>query len=279
MSARIQDIEGLRLAFLGTGNIASAIIRGLIAAGLPPSSLIAADPDEQQLARIGDLGVQATNDNVEACARADVVLLCVKPGVVPDLARGLAPHLAVRKPLVISVAAGIPTRYLGLWLGGNLPLVRCMPNTPATIGQGASALLANGPITARHRTCAETILGAVGTCTWVESDDQIDVVTALSGSGPAYFFFLMEALEDAGVHLGLDRSVARALVRQTALGAAMLAGARDVAPADLRAEVTSRGGTTHAAISRIEELDFAALVDSAVARARARAAEMAESFR
>jgi pyrroline-5-carboxylate reductase len=272
-------MNSAKLAFLGAGNISGAIIRGLIGNGYDPACITAADPDNEQLSRLDETGIRKTNDNLEAIAHADVVLLCVKPNIVPALARSIAPHLVRRTPLVISVAAGVPATSLARWLGDECSLIRCMPNTPATIRQGASALYAARNVTAAQRDSAALILGAVGTCVWVDSDAQIDVVTAISGSGPAYFFYLMEAMEEAGTRLGLSAGVCRELVQQTALGAAMLVAVRGMPPAALRAAVTSPGGTTQAAIARMEELGFANLVDSAIDRAHGRAVEMAREYR
>lgn len=271
-------MSSANLAFLGAGNIGGAIINGLINAGHDPATIIAADPDEGRRSHLAALGIATTDANANAIADADTIILCVKPSVVAAVSAEIAPYLTRRAALVISVAAGVPLSSLTRWLGAACPVVRCMPNTPATIGTGVTALLPSDAVNAEQRLRAAEILGAVGRCVWLASDAQMDAATAISGSGPAYFFYLMEAMEAAGSSIGLDADVCRELVVQTALGAAMLASQGDHSPAALRLQVTSPGGTTHAAISRMGELDFAALIDSAVQMAYRRAGELAGEF-
>jgi pyrroline-5-carboxylate reductase len=207
-----------------------------------------------------------------------VVVLAVKPQVLPGVAREIAAALADRHPLVVSIAAGIRSTDVARWVGDAVPVVRAMPNTPALIGCGATALYAGPGTEARHRELAESILRAAGSVTWVESEPQMDAVTALSGSGPAYFFLLTEAMADAGTALGLPRDTARLLALETALGAARMSveSADDVA--ELRRRVTSPGGTTEAALAVLQEGGFGGLVDRAVRAACERSRELADSF-
>lgn len=239
-----------RLAFMGAGNIARAIIGGLVTSGYPAGSITAADPSAEQL-RLLPAGVVTGGDNRAAAADADVIVFCVKPNLVAGVAAGIAP--AARGKLVITVAAGIPVGVLQDALGADAPVIRCMPNTPALVGRGMTGLYATAAVSAAQRETGEAILGAVGRTLWFDAEEQLDVVTAVSGSGPAYFFLVMESIEKAGIALGLAPEVARALVLQTALGAAEMAATGTDAPGTLRQRVTSPGGTTEAAITSLLE--------------------------
>ncbi len=263
------------IGFIGGGNMARALLGGLVQSGIPAGRLWVSDPDEgarTQLAR--DLGVHATADNqavVEAC---DVVVLAVKPQVLGEVARGL--DLSSRpQVLVISIAAGVRTEPLSRWLGGHERLVRAMPNTPALVGSGVAGLYARPGVDEAGRETAERVLRAVGTAVWVESEDLLDAVTAVSGSGPAYFFLVMEAMEAAAGELGLDAATARLLTVETAFGAAKLALEAHEPAAVLRQRVTSPGGTTAAALAVLEAGDLRGLFTRALAAARDRARELA----
>jgi pyrroline-5-carboxylate reductase len=218
--------------------------------------------------------VRTLSDNAQALQAAAVVLLCVKPQMARAVCQALAPAVAGRERLFVSIMAGIRERSIQTWLGGALPLVRTMPNTPAMIQAGAIVLHATPEVTAAQRNQAETILRAGGLTRWVEREALLDAVTALSGSGPAYFFLLMETLEEAGIGLGLDPETARLLTIQTALGAARMAMESTDSPRELRERVTSPGGTTERALGVLQDGDFRALVASAVTAARDRSEEL-----
>ena len=263
------------IAFIGGGNMATSLVAGLIADGQDPRGLIVSDPDQDKLdALASSFGVRTAKENAEAIRDADVVLLCIKPQMAIRVCHELALTLGRRKPLVISVMAGIREKSIQEWLGGELPLVRVMPNTPAMIQAGAIVLHATPQTTATQRNQAETILRAGGLTRWVEQEEQMDAVTALSGSGPAYFFLLMEILEQAGTDLGLDPENARLLTIQTALGAARMAMESDDSPRELRERVTSPGGTTERALDILESGGIRPLVGGAVSAARDRSKEL-----
>jgi pyrroline-5-carboxylate reductase len=264
------------IAFIGGGNMATSLVAGLIADGYDPQRLIVSDPDQDKLSALATgFGVRTTRDNALAQQQAAIVLLCVKPQMARSVCQGLA--WSTEKgapPLVVSVMAGIREQSIQDWLGGPRPLVRAMPNTPAMIQAGAIVLHATPQVTSDQRNQAETILRAGGLTRWVEREDLMDAVTALSGSGPAYFFLLMEVLEQSGTALGLDAESARLLTIQTALGAARMAMESTDTPHELRARVTSPGGTTERALGVLESGRFAQLVDEAVRAALERSREL-----
>ncbi len=265
------------IAFIGGGNLAASLAGGLIADGYPAAAIRVADPDPDRRERLAARwAVQVHEDNAAAARGADVVVLAVKPQVVPVVARELGPLARAQGSLVVSVAAGVRTRDLARWLGFEAPLVRAMPNTPALVQSGASGLYATPGTSEAERERAESLLRAVGITVWVEDEDLMDAVTAVSGSGPAYFFLLMEALAEAGERLGLEAGQARLLALETAFGAAKMALEASEPPAALRARVTSPGGTTERALGVLEEGGFRELVSRAVAAARERARELAD---
>lgn len=267
------------IAFIGGGNMARSLAGGLIADGMPASRLSVAEPDAARRDALRqEFGISVTPDNAAAVAAAQVVLLAVKPQVMPGVARELGPVLAGSGALVISVAAGIRSADLARWLGGGIPVIRAMPNTPALIGCGATVLCAAPGATDAQREQAEAILRAVGSVSWVEDETQMDAVTALSGSGPAYFFLLAEAMADAAAEQGLAPELARLLAVETALGAARVAVESDEQIDALRRQVTSPGGTTEAAVNALEDGGFRRLVATALAAARTRSRELAERF-
>jgi pyrroline-5-carboxylate reductase len=269
----------MRIAFIGGGNMSSALIGGLLARGVAAGDLSVADPSVAQLERLRrEFGLNATSDNVEAVRGSDLVVLAVKPQDMARAAGSLAAELASRRRIVVSVAAGIRLENLAGWLGGAVPLVRAMPNRPALIGAGVTAAYASPGVTPAERAAAEEILSAAGPLVWLAEEAQLDAVTAVSGSGPAYFFLLVEALEDAGAALGLPRATARLLAVHTALGAGRMAAESADSPGVLREQVTSRGGTTAAALAVLEDADFRGLVQRAVAAAAHRSAELARDF-
>lgn len=267
------------IAFVGGGNMATSLIGGLIARGVPPAQIVVADPEPSQRARLErDHGVTTVADAPSAVASAQTVVLAVKPQQMAQVARSIAGLVAVRRPLVISVAAGIRLQDLARWLGPGVPLVRTMPNRPALIGAGITALYAAPDVDAPSRAAADRILAACGPTVWVPEEAQLDVVTAVSGSGPAYVFLLIECLEAAGIELGLDPATARQLAVETARGAGRMAAEATDPPADLRDQVTSKGGTTAAALEVLEAAGVRAIFAAAVAAGARRSTELAQEF-
>ncbi|TAN00011.1 MAG: pyrroline-5-carboxylate reductase [Rhodanobacteraceae bacterium] len=264
-----------RIAFIGGGNMARSLIGAQRARGVPPASLRVAEPRaEAREILVREFGIPVFEDNAEAAAGASCVVLAVKPQVMRQVCEGLAGPLRSSKPLLISIAAGVRIAQLERLLGAERAIVRCMPNTPALVGAGAAGLCANSKVDAEQRALAESLLDAAGIVRWIDDEAQMDTVTALSGSGPAYFFLLVEAMEDAAVRLGLPRETARALAAQTCLGAGhMLADGNETA-AELRKHVTSPNGTTAAALDAFEQGGFRELVEHALAAAQRRGAEM-----
>lgn len=272
-------MEATRISFIGGGNMARSLVGGLLADGAPAGTLQVAEPDPARRAALqADFGVAVGDDNVAAAAAAEVVVLAVKPQVAPEVAREIATAVADHGALVISIAAGIRSSDLERWLGPGAPVVRAMPNTPALLGCGATVLYAGDAVSGSQRELAEAILRAVGSVGWVAQEDQMDAVTALSGSGPAYFFLLIEAMADAAAELGLPQDLARLLAEETALGAARMALESEEPIDALRRRVTSPGGTTEAALHAFEAGGFRELVATALRRAETRSRELADRF-
>jgi pyrroline-5-carboxylate reductase len=268
-----------KIAFIGGGNMATSLVAGLIADGYAPETLRISDPNPERLEALRTrYGVQTYARNTDAVAGATILVLCVKPQLARDVCVALAEPLAAENPLVISVMAGVPEQAIQRWLGRALPVVRAMPNTPAMVQTAATGLHASPEVSDAGRNQAETILRAVGLTRWVEDEAKIDAVTALSGSGPAYFFLFMEALEEAGIALGLDGETARLLTIQTALGAAKMAVESDDPPGRLRERVTSPGGTTERALEQLLKADLHALVKRAARAAHDRAVDISRDL-
>jgi pyrroline-5-carboxylate reductase len=265
----------IKIGFIGAGNMASALVGGLLAKGITPKSIALADSQAQQLHIFAQQGMFISTNNIDVVERADVLVLAVKPQVMADVLKPLVNIVQQKKPLIISIAAGISVESLNRWLGGNLSIVRAMPNTPALVQTGATGLYANDLVSVEQRQQTEAILGAVGLSLWVEEERLIDSVTAVSGSGPAYFFYVMEAMINAGKELGLDEKTARALTLQTALGSAQMAITSDEPPAELRKRVTSKGGTTERAIATFDEANMQQIFSQALAACAARGQELA----
>ncbi|MGF6398006.1 pyrroline-5-carboxylate reductase [Pseudomonas frederiksbergensis] len=266
-----------RIAFIGAGNMAASLIGGLRAKGLDAAQIRASDPGEQTRARVSaEHGIEVFADNADAIQGVDVIVLAVKPQAMKAVCEAIRPSLAPNQ-LVVSIAAGITCASMHNWLGAQ-PIVRCMPNTPALLRQGVSGLFATSEVSVEQRQQAEELLSAVGIALWLNEEQQLDAVTAVSGSGPAYFFLLIEAMTAAGVKLGLPADIAAQLTVQTALGAAHMAVASDVDAAELRRRVTSPAGTTEAAIKSFQADGFEALVEKALGAAAHRSAEMAEQL-
>ncbi len=266
-----------KITFIGGGNMASSLIGGLIADGYDSRRITVSDPDTDKLAQLAArFEVQTATDNNQAIEQAQVVVLAVKPQALEAVARGIADTITRVRPLVISIAAGIEESALRVWLGADTALVRGMPNTPALIQSGATGLHAGPGVTDEQRDMAESILRAVGLTRWVEEEAQMDAVTAVSGSGPAYFFLVMEAIESAAGEMGLDTETARLLTLQTALGAARMAMESSDSPATLRQRVTSPGGTTERALQILEEGKLRELFKQALEGAESRSRELSD---
>ena len=265
------------IVFIGAGNMASSIIGGLVANGYPATMITASAPSQEHLEAVSSqYNVNTTTNNHHAAAEADILVLAVKPQVLEVVCSDLVATLADKTPLVISIAAGVETSHIEMWLGKSLPIIRCMPNTPALVSQGASGLFANQQVSAEQRQQADEIFQAIGVTEWVSEETQMHGITALSGSGPAYFFLMMEALEDAAVKTGIQRETARKLAIQTVLGAAEMAKQSELEPAQLKRNVMSPGGTTERAIQCFEEGGIRALFETAVGAAADRSKELAE---
>lgn len=264
------------IGFIGAGNMAASLMGGLVARGYAPAQLCASDPNADALHALAQqLGIRACASNAEVAQSADVLVLAIKPQVMQTVLTTLA---VPAHSLIISIAAGISMASIEQWLGGQPAVVRCMPNTPALVQQGASGLIANTRVSPAQREQAEAILKAVGTALWLENEAQIDAVTAVSGSGPAYFFLLMEAMITAGEKLGLSTDTARALTLQTALGAAQMASTSEFDPAELRRRVTSPNGTTEKAIAYFEQKHLRDIVDGALQAASTRSQELSQEL-
>ena len=266
-----------KIAFIGAGNMARSLVGGLLRHGYPATSLATADPDAGQRANMAALGVASSDSNAATIDGAASIVLAVKPQVLGSVVANLKGNLHTGQ-LLISIAAGVPSTAIARWSPPDMGIVRCMPNTPALYGAGVTALFANERVTPPQHAAAESILSAVGHVIWVDDESAIDAVTAVSGSGPAYFFYLMEAMIDAGVALGLDEATARTLTLKTVYGAAVMANESDLAPAVLRRNVTSPGGTTERAISVLDAGQGKSLVEKAVREAAQRSVELAKEF-
>jgi pyrroline-5-carboxylate reductase len=271
--------EQSRIAFIGGGNMARSLIGALVRGGTPADAIAVAEPNAELRALLArDFGVAVHDTALAAAAGAGVIVLAVKPQVMKAVCVELAASIAQAHPLLISIAAGIRIGQLAAWLGKELPIVRSMPNTPALIGAGATGMIANHAASAAQREQARAILGAAGTTVWIDDEDMMDTVTALSGSGPAYFFLLVEALEDAAVAQGLPRATARSLATQTCFGAGRMLVEDGEPPTVLRERVTSPGGTTAAALETFAAGNLRALVASAIAAATERGRELSEKY-
>jgi pyrroline-5-carboxylate reductase len=267
------------IGFLGGGNMARALIGGLIGRGMPATQLRVGEPGSEARERLArDFGIEATPDNHHAIDGCALVILAVKPQEAGAVLRALAPALQVARPLLLSVAAGIPIASLRAWAGPGIPIIRTMPNRPALIGAGVTGLYAAPGVTAEHRRLAEATLKAAGHTVWLARESDLDVVTALSGSGPAYFFLLAELMMQAAIVQGLEPAAARELAVGTLHGAGALAKASDGDLARLRSEVTSKGGTTAAALAAFAAGDLNGTVASAIQAATQRSRELAAQF-
>lgn len=273
----MQPMLNKKIGFIGAGNMARSLASGLINNGLPAAHLVLSDPDEGTRGAVQDqLGVTVYEHNLDVIKHSEVIVLAVKPQILREVAEPLRAAVQQHRPLVISIAAGVRSDDLERWLGGDLALVRVMPNTAALVGSGASGMTANAKVGDAERNLAESVMRAVGVVAWVDNEEQLDIVTALSGSGPAYYFLVMEALEQAAVNAGLPADTARLLTLETAYGAAKMALESGDEPSILRKQVTSKGGTTEAALAVLEENGLRDIFNKALVAASERSAELAK---
>ncbi len=271
-----QEIHQLNIAFVGGGNMGQALVSGLLDSGWQANCISIIDTDP---ARCLLLKKQFSNCNVVSQAEAalniaDIVVLAVKPQVMRIACEEIAEQCQKSRPLIVSIAAGITIQTIDTWLGGQLPIIRCMPNTPALVKAGTTGLFANPEISPQQREMCTDILNCVGTTLWVESETMLDAVTAISGSGPAYFFYLIEAMIEAGNTLGLNDQQVKQLAIDTAAGAAKLLQSSGKLPQELRLSVTSKGGTTEAAINTLEEHNVKQIIQSAIKNAASKAEKL-----
>lgn len=268
-----------KIGFIGGGNMAGSLIKGLIADDYPADNIWVSDPDATKLDSFREqLGVTISANNGELAESVSILVLAVKPQILRAVLLEIAETVSRKSMLVVSIAAGIRASDIDKWLGGAAAVVRCMPNTPALVGSAATALFANERVTASQRDQAESIMRSVGLIVWVDEERLLDAVTAVSGSGPAYFFLMMEAMETVAVEMGLSQKTARLLVQQTALGAAKLALEATEAPVELRHRVTSPGGTTEQAINSFEENNFRQIVKEALVAAKERSIGLSDEL-
>lgn len=263
------------ITFIGGGNMAQALIGGLLSRGLPATRITVSDPVEKVRELLKEKDVHVTEDNVAAIKDADIVVLAVKPQVLGTVLKPL--NGLFENKLIISIVAGAEIRTISD-LTGNNRIVRVMPNTPALVQTGAHGMYANEEVGTKDRELATQVLAATGLTIWVSSEAQIDAVTAVSGSGPAYFFYMMESMIRAGKNMGLDEKVATALTLQTALGAAQMAITSSSAPSELRKNVTSPNGTTQAAIEVFDRAQISQNIQTALAAAQKRSQELAQEL-
>jgi len=266
------------VAFIGAGNMARCLIAALVKQGYPAANIIASNRNSDKLAALAsDFGIQITDDNVHAARVADVIVLAVKPQFMAEVCQAIiagAPE--IHEKLFVTVAAGLPVSIYRKWLG-DIRIVRAMPNTPAQIGLGVTGLFPS-QCSNYEKSFVDQLFSGCGRNVWLEDETQINHVIAISGSAPAYFFYFMQAMQQQAESLGFSSADARAMVAQTALGATTLAAQSDLSFADLRAQVTSKGGTTHEAIETFRQRDLEQTVAAAMQAAISRAEAMAESL-
>ena len=266
-----------QITFIGGGNMATSLIAGLISNNYPADHISVAEPDADKASALQQqFSIRTFSDNNEACHQASIIVLAVKPQIMQPVCRDIAGTVQKSQPLVISIAAGLLSEDISRWLGGDASMVRCMPNTPSLLNAGATGLFANEKVSDEQKHQADQILASAGINVWVKKESQLDAVTAVSGSGPAYYFLFMEAMQTAGEQLGLTADQAKQLTLQTALGAARMAIESDDELAELRAKVTSKGGTTEQAINTFEANNLREIVMKAMQAANNRASELAE---
>ncbi|MCJ8274094.1 MAG: pyrroline-5-carboxylate reductase [Psychrosphaera sp.] len=273
------DFDNKKIAFIGAGNMSRSIIGGMVGNEFPPANVIAANPSLGKLDALNkDFEISTTQDNLQAVKDADMVVLSVKPQMMATVCQQLSElGEQLNDKLFVSLAAGVTCDRIKALLGRDVPMIRCMPNTPALYGKGVSGLFASGA-SQTQQAFAEYVMKATGLVVWVDKEQKIDAITAISGSGPAYFFMFMEAMVDKAQQLGFDEQTARQLVQHTASGAATMVEHSDEPIAVLRQKVTSKGGTTAAALGVYSEQGLPAMVDDAMQAACDRAHEMATTL-
>ncbi len=273
------ELETLNIAFIGGGNMGQALVQGLLESGYAAENITIIDTDQETCAKLKKQFPQChvLSQTEAALHIADLVVLAVKPQSMQQACEQIAEQCQSTRPLIISIAAGIPTADIDHWLGGGLAIVRCMPNTPALVQSGTTGLYANAEVVAYQREITNGILGSVGSILWLNDEEMLNAVTAVSGSGPAYFFYLIEAMLEAGLALGLNETQARQLTIDTAAGAAKLIEKTAKTPQELRRAVTSKGGTTEAAISTLDQNNMKRIIQSAITNAATRAKELSSS--
>jgi len=274
------DQDQPAISFIGAGNMARAILGGLVANGYDPERIWASAPEDSHLQALrNDFGIYTTTDNRHCASQADILILAVKPQVMAEACRDIASVVQNTRPLAVSIAAGLDTATISEWLGGEVPVVRCMPNTPSLVGQGSAALCATGEVDESQREAVTAIFESIGLAVWLEDENLMHAVTALSGSGPAYCFMLLESMESAATDAGLPAETARNLAIQTMAGAARMAANSDDDPAQLRRNVMSPGGTTEQAVETFENGGLRDLVSRAYNAAKKRSAELSEQLK
>ena len=265
-------LKNTTIAIIGAGNMGKALIDGCIKSDISPAQLIVIDPDAQKKETLLAMGVRATLKPDEGLREAQLIVFCVKPAQMQDTIKELVPFLD--NQIIISIAAGLPIALLASWFGSPFSIVRAMPNTPATVGAGMTVFCDDGSLTHQMQQKISALFSAVGKVLWLPKESEMDVITAVSGSGPAYFFYLMEAMIEGGKRLGLSEQTATALVKQTALGAAMLASSVAMDCKELKERVTSKGGTTEAALRVFEQKDSKTTIIEAIEAAYYRSKEI-----
>ena len=267
-----------KIVFIGGGNMASCLIGGMLANGIAREQVLVSEPGTDARQKLSQLhGIETTADNRAAAAQATLLVLAVKPQIMAAVTKELATALA-HKPAVVSIAAGIPLTALENWLGTEIALVRAMPNTPALVKSGATGLFANALLSEQQKQLVDQLFESVGYACWVEREALIDAVIAVSGSGPAYFFLVLEAMQKIGQELGLSKQTAEALSLHTAMGASRMALESDATAAELRQQVTSPGGTTQSAINSFEQQGLENTFRQAMTSAVDRAEQMSKDF-
>jgi pyrroline-5-carboxylate reductase len=268
-----------KIVFIGGGNMGSCLIAGLVVDGYSPQAINVVDPDPETRERMKqEYQISVFESPEQVMKSAEIVVLAVKPQIMESVVKSIKNLLDEPRPLIISIAAGIRTESLVAWLGVESPVVRTMPNTPAMVGSGATALYATKDVSTEQRAHAESVMRAVGIIQWLDDEALMDVVTAVSGSGPAYFFRVMEAMEKAAIKMGLSEEQARMLTVQTAFGASKMALESPQDPATLRVQVTSPGGTTERALNVLDQNNIDAVFEQALEAAKNRSAELSNEL-
>ena len=268
------------ITFIGAGNMANAIIAGLVKNDYPADYIIACDHDANKLQDLQQrYSIHISSNNNEAIQQANVVILAVKPQHMPAVCHEIVDTVKQYRPLLISIAAGITISQLTALYDKQTAIVRCMPNTPALVGEGMSGLVANVQVTSAQKQLTDSIFQSIGKILWLEQEALIDAVIAVSGSGPAYYFLFMEAMIETGIDMGLSPDSARQLTQQTCLGAALMVQQHQGAISELRQQVTSTGGTTQHALDTFTSYDFKNIVTEAMQAAKQRAAEISDDLK